>query len=291
MRFDIRKELGQLCARNRDGSFSTQANRQKILDQIGRTLQDAGFNNLAASSLKPKHVETLLSAWRADNLSAATMKNRMAVVRWWAEKVGKENCVPRTNDEAGIERRSFGHGDSKAQILDFDTLSKVDSERLRVSLELQQAFGLRREECLKFQPQLAMSKGTDHIYLKGSWCKGGRERTVPILNDYQREVLAKAASLAASGSMIPPDKSFKTWLATYEKATNRADLHNLHGLRHGYAQARFEALAGFKSPMAGGPSRSQLTPEQKALDYAARMTVSAELGHGRLEVMANYLGR
>lgn len=289
MRYDIGKELGSLCARNKDGSFATQANRASILNQAAKTLQKAGFKNLAASSLKPKHVDTLLKVWKADKLSPGTMKNRMAAVRWWAEKVGKQNCVPRTNDDAGIGRRSFIGTETKAQTLEKSQLDGLGHERLKVSLELQQVFGLRREECLKFSPSYA-DKG-DHLELKGSWCKGGREREIPILNEYQRDVLDRASKLAGEGSMIPPDKSYKEWLSTYEKATNRADLNNLHGLRHGYAQERFAALAGFKSPLAGGPSRDQLTPEQKIKDFEARMVVSNELGHNREEVTAVYLGR
>ena len=41
-----------------------------------------------------------------------------------------------------------------------------------MSLELQRAFGLRREEAMKFQPSYADQK--DHITLKASWTKGGR---------------------------------------------------------------------------------------------------------------------
>ena len=47
-----------------------------------------------------------------------------------------------------------------------------------MSLRLQQAFGLRREEALKIQPRWA-DRG-EHLHLKASWTKGGRERTVPI---------------------------------------------------------------------------------------------------------------
>jgi integrase len=47
-----------------------------------------------------------------------------------------------------------------------------------MSLRLQRAFGLRREEAIKLQPRWA-DRG-DHLQLKASWTKGGRERTVPI---------------------------------------------------------------------------------------------------------------
>ena len=292
MRKDIAKELASLCARNKDGSFATQADRANILHAAARTLQKAGYQNLAAASLKPKHVDVLLKQWQADGLAVGTIKNRMAAVRWWAEKVGKQNCVPRTNDAAGIARRSYVAKESKAQQLDQDTLAKIGHERLRVSLELQQAFGLRREEALKFQPDYAMASIGNAIELKASWCKGGRASTIPITSDYQREVLTRAAALAGKGgSMIPPDKTYVAWLSTYKEATRAAGARRLHGLRHGYAQARFEALAGFKSPAAGGPSKAQLTPEQREIDLRVRLQISAELGHGREEVTAVYLGR
>jgi len=52
-------------------------------------------------------------------------------------------------------------------------LDKVRDAHVRMSLELQQAFGLRREEAIKFIPSFA-DRG-DHLVLKASWTKGGRE--------------------------------------------------------------------------------------------------------------------
>jgi len=50
-------------------------------------------------------------------------------------------------------------------------------------------------------------------------------------------------------------------------------------------------LTGWLSPAAGGPNSKQLTPEQKAMDRKARLTVSRELGHEREQITAVYLGR
>ena len=56
-------------------------------------LHEKGFRHMDAHSLKPKHVEQLVERWLAEKLSAGTMKNRMTALRWWAEKIGKENVV------------------------------------------------------------------------------------------------------------------------------------------------------------------------------------------------------
>ena len=65
----------------------------------------------------------------------------------------------------------------------------------------------------------------------------------------------------------------------------------MHGLRHAYAQNRYEELTGWKCPATGGSNRQSLAPEQRELDHEARLTISQELGHEREQVTAAYLGR
>lgn len=45
---------------------------------------ELGFHQMRASSLKPKHVEALLTHWRNQRLSVGTLKSRMAQLRWWS---------------------------------------------------------------------------------------------------------------------------------------------------------------------------------------------------------------
>lgn len=285
------KELIDICARNRDGSFSTQAARRDILALAGHQLLAMGFINLSATGLKPKHVTALLERWQAEELSTGTLKNRVSHLRWWAEKIGKQNVIPRTNAALGIERRQYVTNKSKAKEIAPEALALIKDERLRVSIELQRAFGLRREECLKFQPVYATSGLPDKIMLKASWCKGGRAREVPILTEYQRDVLARAAALAGSGSMIPKDMSYVERVKQYENSTNRAGMSKLHGLRHEYAQDRYRVLTGWESPANGGPTSKELSAAQKEKDWAVRLQISQELGHNREAITAVYLGR
>ncbi|MFA5633513.1 MAG: phage integrase N-terminal domain-containing protein, partial [Porticoccaceae bacterium] len=189
---DLTYTLRQLCQRNRDGSHNTQADRQRSLSLAARQLREAGFRQMRATSLKGKHVEALLQRWQAEGLSAGTLKNRMAHLRWWAEKVDKAGILPADNTKLGIPDRRYATNESKAKELD-DRLDKIIDPYVRMSLRLQAAFGLRREESIKFQPRYA-DRG-DHIAIKGSWAKGGRERTVPVTTPEQRAVLVEARRL------------------------------------------------------------------------------------------------
>jgi hypothetical protein len=90
---------------------------------------------------------------------------------------------------------------------------------------------------------------------------------------------------------VPANKTYIQQRHTYDGQCKAAGLSNMHGLRHRYAQARYEALTGWKSPAAGGPTARALNPAQRLADDVARQTISHELGHDRPQITAGYLGR
>jgi hypothetical protein len=112
----------------------------------------------------------LSQRWQAEGLSAGTLKNRMAHLRWWAEKVGKAGILPADNTKLGIPERRYVTGKSKAKELG-DRLDRITDPHVRISLRLQAAFGLRREESIKFQPRYA--DRSDHIAIKGHGPRAG----------------------------------------------------------------------------------------------------------------------
>lgn len=285
---DLAYSLRGLCQRNRDGSHATQADRLRTLTLASCQLREAGFSQMRAGSLKGKHVEALLARWRAEGLSAGTLKNRLAHLRWWAEKVGKAGLIPADNAHLAIPDRRFVTNENKARELG-SRLEGIRDPYVRVSLRLQEAFGLRREESIKFQPSFA-DRG-DRIVLKGSWTKGGRPRTIPITTPDQRAVLDQAHQIAGSGSLIPAHKTYIQQRNAYDGQCKAAGLSHMHGLRHRYAQARYEAVTGWKAPAAGGPPTRNLTSAQRAMDDVVRQIISRELGHERPQITAVYLGR
>jgi len=286
---DLNYDLKQLCRRSRGGSYATQRDRERVLDLIADQLQELGYRYMAAASLRPKHVERLVERWQAEGLALGTIKNRMAELRWWAERIGKQNVIARGNSHYGIGDRQYVTNVSKARQLSAGELGRITDPYTAMSLRLQAAFGLRRAESIKIQPEWA-DRGK-HIELKDSWTKGGRSREIPIRNDEQRRVLDEAKLLSGRGSLIPADRSFVEQLRRFEHQCAAAGVHRVHGHRHQYAQERYRELTGWQAPAAGGPSSKELTPEQRERDQVARLTISAELGHEREQITAVYLGR
>ena len=143
---DLNHQLKQLCQRNRDGSFGTQ--RDRILTLIANQLRQLGFRGMAAGSLKPKHIDALVGRWQRAELSVGTIKNHLATLRWWAEKVDRCNVIARSNAHYGLPDRVFVTTTSKASARDTAQLDRLVDAHVRMSLELQRAFGLRREETI-----------------------------------------------------------------------------------------------------------------------------------------------
>lgn len=278
-------ELIKVCQRNRDGSHATQAVRKRGLIAIAKDLYTLGYKVPKAQSIKPKHVHTLLEHWQAQGLSTGTIKNRLGWIRWWTHKVNKASILPRTNRELDIENKQVN---PKSRAKDIADLPRLSNPRMQLALELMQSFGLRFEEALKLKPKIADQQTT--LNLQASWTKGCRARVVPIRTKAQRHVLNQLVKVVGSGSLIPAHKSYIQFRKAMEHELAKAGIKNVHGLRHQYAQQRYHELTGFACPMADNNKHQELSKTEQRLDRQARLIISSELGHNRLEITKVYLG-
>lgn len=284
--------FNEIIKRNNDGSYATKANRKRMLMMFADQLKDSGYktNNMRPSDLKGRHINTLIKKWKDDGVSTGTIKNRMANIRWLAEKIGKADMV-KNNAVYGIEDRKYITNIDKSADVTAEQLEKL-SPYVRQSVELQKAFGLRREEATKFSPDYALGGYDPYnapvLRIKPQWSKGGRYREIPITTDAQRDALMAALTLAGDGSLIPSNRSYKEHIGHFERETAAIGLGQTHGLRHLYAQNRYKELTGMDCPAVGGLVK--LTAEQKQIDIDARKIISQELGHNRLSVTGIYLG-
>jgi hypothetical protein len=251
---DLNFQLKQMCQRNLEGSYATRTARERILALVANQLHGLGFHHLAVQGLKPKHVDALVQRWTAEDLSAGTIKNRMSALRWWAEKIAKQNVVARANDHYGIAERRYVTNESKARVLSTGDLAKIADPHLCLSLRFQAAFGLRREESLKIRPAVA-DRG-EVLALQASWTKGGRAREIPIHSDEQRAVLAEAKRLVGQGSLIPANLNYVAQLRSL-RASLRAGGYSPRS--RSSTPLRPAALPGTHRMGGAGGRRAQVT--------------------------------
>lgn len=283
---DLNYSLKQLCDRNRDGAEGTRSNRGQQLNQIANELHAMGFSHInSAADLKPKHMWRLVEKWQKDNLSPGAIKNRMSNLRWVSEKTGNTSLVAKDNRHYGIADRKYSTNEDKSLQFTPVKLNKIHDAHVLASAVLQREFGLRREEAMKIIP--AKADEGDKIHLQASWCKGGRERYIPITTDSQREALEQAKALAGTGSLIPAKLSYVQHMRVFEKQMREAGLGRSHGARHAYAQRRYQDMVGRRCPAAGVKTPQSRKEEIREI----RLLISRELGHTRESITAVYLGR
>lgn len=276
---------------NKDGSYRSQDDRAKSLISIAQALYELGYKMESLRSMKQKHIYALLKLWREQGtVGPDAMRNRMSHIRWLMQKWNKEGMVP-SNKELKIPPRKYQDNIDKSRTISEHNIDAIKSPLMLHSLRGQQLFGLRMEESLKIKPFIA--DRDDTLYLHSSWCKGGRERTLPILNQMQRDWLEEDKNLVGdkNNSLIPTDTKYITYRERFRKACSRAGISRKHGLRHHYVQERYKELAGWDCPAKGGPSRMELIGDQKIVDREVRLQISTELGHGRIDVVKRYCGQ
>lgn len=284
----------------RDGavaSFATQDKRADVLYAGFKRLHELGFRMETVTSLRGKHVEALAKDWHARGFSASSLHNNLSIFRSFAEWIGKAGMVRDIEHYLGpgtSVRSSIAHEDKSWSRRGVDVAARIEQVRERdarvaLQLELQLAFGLRAREAMQLRPHIA-DQGAYLSITHGT--KGGRDRVEPIRTPEQRALLDRAKTFCAtrSSSTSDPQRNLAQWKNHYYQVVRscgitREDGITSHGLRHQYANERYQELTGTDSPVRGG------TPVDRDTDRAARQVVAEELGHSREAVTTHYLGR
>ena len=275
-------------------AFKTIADTRVILQSIAKELHALGYPLSHIRQLKTKHIDALVSKWQADLNGVGTMKNKLSKLRLTAHAIGKPNIVKRENKDYGIGARPASLARNK--VIDSIDISKVLDPHLKLSIRLQQLFGLRREESLKII--VGKADRGEYLVLEKSWTKGGISRRIPIINTKQRELLNEVkAFVGERRSLIPEGKSNKQQINRYIDQTRQLGFRNLHGLRYAYAQRRYRELSlqfsgkACECSFRGGKLRKNMTKAERLLDEKVRTVLSAELGHSRPSIVAIYCGK
>jgi len=289
--FSVNEMVNQL----KGYSYASKADMRHMLHRCMKDLHEIGYKLGHINGLKPKHIHELVEHWQKQGKQPATIKNYMAKLRKVAVMIDNPKLVKPDNDAYKIAQRSYMPTHNKA-IYQVD-FSKCSDPMIRLSLEAQSLFGLRREESMKLVISDAW-KGND-LKIKPSWTKGGIGRTIEITNQAQQQWLQKASKMVAEGqSLIPKERTYKQHLSHYQAQTRQMGLSNCHGLRHAYAQQRYHELTkqfdpmhkGLLCPIAGGTPTKNLSGIEKKIDIKARQIISRLLGHSRVSIVKTYIG-
>ena len=287
-----------LVSRNKEGAFGTHRDRQVNLKAIATELRK-DFKLAKLENLKLKHINHLVEKWTKEEKSISTIKNRVSQLRWVAEKMGKQNMIPHKNSDLGIKDRRHDYNSDRAWTPSQEFKANL-TKGSALHVDLMREFGMRFREAATFRPNENVHQNKIDV-INGT--KGGRDREVPIINERQRDLIDRVKEYVDSkrqDSLIPQGMSFKKWEDSVrneqaQQGMTKDGVGTPHGLRHAYAQQRYEQLTGWKPPAYLSDAnradlRASFDQADKNADIEARRQISAELGHGRVDVVSNYVG-
>lgn len=269
----------QFCNYARDqGVRDVRQVTEELVTSYGQSLQQ----QVAVDEMAVSYAQNLLSSV---NVVLEVMQGDSLIHVSPSELVGERNNV-RQEVPAGLARERL------QQTVSY--LRDRREARVAAIAELARNLGLRFREASLFDARRALqqvvSKGAVNI-TEGT--KGGRgrgvDRWVPVSPE-ATATLHRAAELQGEGrNLIPEDRSYAQWRDhAYHVWSGVAQDHGLkgfHDLRAAYACDRYQSITGSPAPVIEGRREAE-----KDIDKAAREIISAELGHGRIDVASAYIG-
>lgn len=288
------------------GTVKAHSDRWLAFVRWCRSEQGPGINDARQIDRKvlTDYAAYLRDVVRRGDLAVSTAQNRLSSVNRTMAALRGDQCVklPSPSKALGMQRtgvrQSIPQGQDREQVKQIvDALCRQNLLRAAAIVLLARATGMRlREAILADLPRLSReAEACGKINIQDG-TKGGRAgASAPrwiTVDDHVRGALefARQVSPAGSRNLITPHESYQSFLQEIIRPARRIlHAHNLkgfHELRAAYACERYEQHTQHRAPINGG----ECCQVDRNLDREARRQISYELGHGRIDVAAAYIG-
>ncbi|HDS1724660.1 integrase domain-containing protein [Pseudomonas putida] len=288
------------------GTVKAHCDRWQAFVRWCRSEQGPGINDARQIDRKvlADYAAYLRDVVRRGDLAVSTAQNRLSSVnRTMAALRGDQYVkLPSPSKTLGMRRtgvrQSAPKGQDREQVKQIvDALCNQHQLRAAAIVLLARATGMRlREAILADLPRLSReANNLGRINIQDG-TKGGRAgASAPrwiAVDDHVRSALEFAQQVSSAGSrnLIAAHENYLDLLQqVIRPARDILHAHNLkgfHELRAAYACERYEQITLHPAPIIGG----QCCQLNQHLDREARRQISYELGHGRIDVVAAYVG-
>lgn len=288
------------------GTVKAHGDRWQAFVKWCRSEQGPGINDARQIDRKvlADYAAYLRDVVSHGDLAVSTAQNRLSSVnRTMAALRGDQHVKVSSPSKAlGMQRcnvrKTAPQGQDRGQVRQIvDALSKGRQLGVAAIVQLARSTGMRfREAVLADLPRLCreadrLGKINIQDGTKGGRAGASAPRWIAV-DEQIRDALAFAVLVSPEGSrnMVAPSESYKGFVQRIAgPARDVLHTHNLkgfHELRAAFACERYQQITQHRAPVNGG----QCCAIDRCLDRKARMQISRELGHGRIDVVASYIG-
>ncbi|WP_367083035.1 integrase domain-containing protein [Pseudomonas sp. HOU2] len=285
------------------GTVKAHCDRWQAFVKWCRSEQGPGINDARQIDRKvlADYAAYLREVVGRGDLAVSTAQNRLSSVNRTMAALRGDQCVKLSSPSKALGMQRNGvrqwvpQGQDRKQVMQIvDALCSRDQRRAAAIVLLARATGMRlREAILADLPRLSREANDQGRINIQDGTKGGRAgasapRWIAVDEIVRRALgFARQVSPAGSRNLIAPNENYLNVVKEVVRpARHILHAHNLkgfHELRAAYACERYEQITQHRSPINGGHV-------DKNLDRQARRQISYELGHGRIDVVAAYIG-
>ena len=255
-----------------------QIDQQTLLDYAGHLRQhvEQGAIGIATAQNRLSSVNRTMAALRGDQYVKVASPSKALGMR----RTSVRRSVPQDQDREHVKRL-------------VDVLCGHQQSRAAAIAQLARATGMRlREAILADLPRLEQL-GRINIQdgTKGGRSGASASRWITV-DEHIRDALAFAFQVSPDGSrnLLAANERYRDFQQVLVRPTREIlHTHNLkgfHELRAAFACERYEQITQHPAPINDGHCY-QL---DRRLDQNARVQISYELGHGRIDVVSPYIG-
>ena len=279
----------------------TQEKRKQVILGFFSDLLYLGYKIQTPSAISQKHLVAVFNLLESQGQSPSTIQNKISTMRIFCEWIGKPGMVMSSDkyvlDKTSVRRTGVvqedkswvGNGVDPIEVL--AKIRAIKEETVAVWLEQCWAFGMRLRESVMLRP--AVGNEGDALYVREG-TKGGRARFVPIENELQAAVLAKAQEIAdkKTGMLGGRGKTVEQKLRHFYYVMEKLGITlaeegvTAHGLRHQYMHAAYKGMTRQEPPIRGG-DESLIDP---AALHLAKQKLMERAGHTRVSIGPAYYG-
>ncbi|QQE84766.1 integrase domain-containing protein [Pseudomonas putida] len=288
------------------GTVKAHCDRWQAFVKWCRSEQGPGINDARKIDRKVlvDYAAYLRDVIRRGDLAVSTAQNRLSTVnRTMAALRGDQYVkLPSPSKALGMQRtgvrQSVPQGQHRDQVKEIiNALCRHRQLRAAAIVLMARATGMRLREAI-LADLSRLSREANHLGRINiqDGTKGGRAgASAPRWISLDKHALgalrfAERVSPAGSRNLIAPQESYFDVLQDIVRpARDILQTHNLkgfHELRAAYACERYEQITQHRAPINGG----HFCQVGRKLDREARRQISYELGHGRIDVVAAYIG-
>lgn len=302
---------GQQALRDRYGSghYATQAAHGERWTQFVKYLKEQNIRdarNISHETIE-QYATKLKQAVEQKAMSVAYAQNLLSTVNVVLETLRKDRSLSISPRHYVGER---SHVRQSAPCLDRNVLTSMTplltrssrmpegynhQARIVMVARLARDFGLRFREASLLDASQALKEAEQRNCVNiTQGTKGGRgkEKDRWVLVNFETlQTLKQAAGLQQrQRNLIPAEMNFAQWrnhaYSQWRQIAGPFGIKGFHELRAAYACERYQQLTGHSAPVMTNGQRTAPKPA----DQQARAILARELGHGRTDVIAAYIG-